>query len=266
MTMRQIEIDATGDRPLMADLHQPEGKGPWPLVVGVSGGGWVKGHRRVLNPWGAWLAKKGIAFASIDYRRAETEAVFPGNVKDVVQALSFFAESGSDFDLEARNMIVLGVSAGAHLSSLALLSNAFETPNVAGFIGVYGVYDLMVHWQADLWRNAAPGADKTVAMLGATPFDDPQLYHSASPLRQITYDKAFPTLLIWGQLDREVLPEYQSAAFSRALQQAHFPVRNVELPDAGHLWFSEDGPEVPGSHSSRVAPDIFRFIKRQIGQ
>ena len=158
----------------------------------------------------------------------------------------------------------MGASAGAHLAAIALLSPTFGTPPVAGFVGIYGVYVLVAHWQADSWRNAPGGGDKTEAMIGCTPFDDPQRYHDASPRQQITYAAAMPALLIWRDADREVLPE-QSAAFGRALIQARFAVRQVEVPGAGHLWFSEDGPDVAGSHSARIAPDLLRFLASTLG-
>lgn len=261
---RTIEIGANDAGPLCADLYLPGGPGPHALVVGVSGGGWTRGHRRSLALWGRWLAARGFAFASIDYRRATDGPAWPGNAEDVATALGFLARNGSEYGLDPTRMVVLGVSAGAHLSALALLSRAVETPPVAGFVGIYGVYDLMAHWQADAWRNAPEGADKTVAMIGCTPFDDPRRYHQASPLRQITYGAALPVLLVWGNADRDVLPE-QSAAFARALTQARFPVRQIELPDAGHLWFSEDDPEAEGSYSARIAPTLLRFLSSSLG-
>lgn len=262
---RTLEIASTDAGPLCVDLHLPKGSGLHPVVVGVSGGGWSRGHRRSLAAWGAWLAERGFAFAAIDYRRVSGGAAWPGNVQDVATALRFLAQSGPAQGLDPARMVVLGVSAGAHLSALALLSRGIETPEVAGFVGVYGVYDLMAHWQADTWRNAAPGTDKTEAMIGCSPFEDPARYHDASPLRQITYGAALPVLLVWGAADREVLPDEQSASFARALTQARFPVRTLEVPGAGHLWFSEDGPEAEGSHSARIAPDILRFLSSTLG-
>lgn len=259
-----LDLALTEAGPLQADLTLPAGAGPHSVVVGVSGGGWSRGHRRSLAAWGTWLAERGFAFASIDYRRALGGLAWPGNAEDVATALRVLAQRGAEWGLDPARIVVLGVSAGAHLSALALLSRAIETPPVAGFVGIYGVYDLMAHWQADTWRNAAPGTDKTEAMIGCAPFDDPARYHHASPLRQITYEAALPVLLIWGAADREVLPD-QSAAFARALTQARFPVRTVEVPGAGHMWFSEEGPQAEGSHSARIAPDLLRFLSSTLG-
>jgi acetyl esterase/lipase len=261
---RTIEIGKNETGSLFADIYLPAKDGPHPVVVGVSGGGWSRGHRRSLKSWGAWLAERGVAVAAIDYRRATGGPAWPGNAEDVATALRHLAQDGAEHGLDPSRMALLGVSAGAHLAATALLSPAFQTPPVKGFVGIYGVYDLLAHWQADTWRNAAEGTDKTVAMIGCTPFHDPLRYHAASPLRQITYDAALPVLLVWGDADREVSPE-QSTAFGRALIQARFPVRQVEVPGAGHMWFSEEGPEAPGSHSARIAPDLLRFLTTTLG-
>lgn len=265
VTSRTIEYPGGQGRSLQADLYLPSGKGLHPLVVGVSGGGWVRGHRRALGDWGCWLAARGFAFASIDYQRVEDGPAWPQNLHDVAAGLTFLSANAATLGLDPARIAVLGVSAGAHLAALALLSRDVPTPPVAGFAGIYGVYDLMSHWQADLWRNAAPGTDKTEAMLGAAPFDDPQRFHDASPLRQITFGAAMPVLLVWGGADTEVSPR-QSEDFAQALTQARFPVRSMKLPDAGHMWFSEDGPEVVGSHSARTAPHLLRFLTSVLGQ
>ncbi|MDQ0458152.1 alpha/beta hydrolase [Rhizobium paknamense] len=247
---------------LQADLYLPEGEGPFPLILGVSGGGWIRGHRGALSAWGSFFARAGFAFASVDYRRASAETpAFPGNVEDVAAALRFFTEAGREHGIDPQRIAVLGVSAGAHLGALASLSPAFNCPVPKAFAGIYGVYDLLAHWQADRAVNSVTAMDKTECLLGVKPFANPLIYHQASPLRQITYDRAMPVFLCWGHVDREVAPE-QSAAFAVALRQAGYPVTAVELPDAAHLWFSEEAPDAPGSFSARIAPALLRFFRR----
>lgn len=261
--MKTITFGKADGQALEADLQLPDGPGPFPLVVAVSGGGWVRGHRRSLNRWGAFFARAGFAFASIDYRRASNGPAFPGNAADVAAALRFFASNADDLSLDAARTGLLGVSAGAHLAALVTLSAEFDAPSPRAFAGIYGAYDLMAHWQADLAVNSATAVDKTEQMLGSKPFDDPLLYHRASPLRQITFGRSLPVFLCWGHLDRAISPE-QSESFARALGQAGYPVTAFELPDAPHLWFSEEDPEAAGSFSARVAPALLRFFKSNL--
>lgn len=258
-----ITIGERDGSPLHADLYRPDAANA-PLIVAASGGGWRRGTRQALGRWGQYFAGHGMAFASVDYARAVDGAIWPRNVEDVAAGLSYFARHGARHGVDGERLGALGVSAGAHLMALALLSDRFETPRVGCFAGIYGVYDLMAHWQADLATHARPGDDPTERMIGATPFDDPQRFHDASPLRQITYGKAMPVLLSWGHADRDVSPG-QSASFATALKQAGYPVRCREFEDAGHFWFSDEDPAVASSFSGQVAPDLMRFFERSLG-
>ncbi|MDI6028435.1 alpha/beta hydrolase fold domain-containing protein [Corticibacterium sp. UT-5YL-CI-8] len=257
-----ITIGERDGSPLHADLYRPEGINA-PLIVAASGGGWRRGGRQGLDRWGQYFAKSGFAFASVDYARAASGSIWPRNAEDVAAGLSYFGRDGARHGVDVERIGALGVSAGAHLTALALLSHRFETPQVRCFAGIYGVYDLMAHWQADLAAHAKPGEDPTERMLGATPFDDPQRFHDASPLRQITYGKAMPVFLSWGHADRDVSPQ-QSAAFATALKQAGYAVRCREFKEAGHFWFSEEDPEHASSLAAQVAPDLLRFFERSL--
>jgi acetyl esterase/lipase len=262
-----LETITIGDRdgePLRADFFKPAKAGAaLPLIVAASGGGWRRGNRQALEAWGRFFSAQGFAFASVDYARASAGPVWPRNAQDIAQALRYFAANGAAHDIDPRRIGLLGVSAGAHLTALALLSDTFETPPVRCFAGIYGVYDLMAHWQHDLAAHGRPGEDLTERMIGCTPYDDPQRFHDASPLRQITYAKAMPVLLSWGHNDREVSPD-QSARFAIALKQAGFSVRCREFDEAGHFWFSEEDPAMPGTISARLAPELMLFFQRSL--
>lgn len=257
-----ITIGERDGSPLHADLYRPDAANA-PLIVAASGGGWRRGGRQALDRWGRYFAKAGFAFASIDYARAVSGSIWPRNAEDVAAGLSYFGRDGARHGLDAERIGALGVSAGAHLTALALLSGRFETPTVRCFAGIYGVYDLMAHWQADLAAHAKPGEDPTERMLGATPFDDPQRFHDASPLRQITYGEAMPIFLSWGHADRDVSPG-QSVSFATALKQAGYAVRCREFEEAGHFWFSDEDPEQAASFAGQVAPDLLRFFERSL--
>jgi len=73
------------------------------------------------------------------------------------------------------------------------------------------------------------------------PFDDPQLYFEASPLRQVRYARnALKTLLIHGDRDNRHSACCSRKASPRPLRQARFNVRTLSVPGAGHFWFSEE--------------------------
>jgi acetyl esterase/lipase len=50
---------------LAGDLYLPKGAGPYPMLVGVHGGGWVQGARGQFQHWGKYLAARGVALFAI---------------------------------------------------------------------------------------------------------------------------------------------------------------------------------------------------------
>lgn len=262
--METIVISNDGETELLGDLYKPEGVGPHPVVIGLSGGGWRRGGRGDLAQWGRYFAAAGIAFFSADYRRAVHEPVFPRNAEDAVAALRFIAREGARFGLDPARIGLLGASAGAHLGALAVLSEAGSAVAPKVFIGVYGIYDLVAHWQADLWRNAATGEDLTERFIGCVPHQDQRRYFDASPIRQIDgAARNLKVLLVWGEKDGEVSPR-QSEEFHRALVQAGAMARTIPVPGAGHFWFSDDPVDDPSGFTAGLAPRLLRFLDRHL--
>lgn len=254
---------------LKGDLYLPDGDGPHPVLVAAPGGAWLRGDKKQLRHWGHHLAAQGFAVFAIDYRRATAGKVFPKNVQDVMAAARFVRDEAAALSLDPARIGLLGASAGAHLTSLAALAQGeswLEGPPVPfkTLVAVYGVYDLVTHWQADLDKNPEPGQDHTVRMLGSTPYDDQKLYFDASPIRHVAYtNNALKTLVIWGADDADVSPR-QSEMFVRALRQARFFVRTIAVPGAGHFWFSEEPIDAPSSATGKVAPGIVAFLKQHL--
>src|SRR3712207_6201694 len=87
---------------LLLDFYRAGGRSPAPCVVAIHGGSWVGGNRlddgtkRQLNDY---LARRGYAVASIDYRLAP-EWIWPAQREDLLAAVAFLraraAELGSD--------------------------------------------------------------------------------------------------------------------------------------------------------------------------
>jgi len=264
-----IVFGVAGSAELKGDLYLPDAPGPHPVLVAAPGGAWLRNDKAQLTRWGKYLAAQGYAVFAIDYRRSTNGKSFPGNVQDVVEAARFLKREAADLGVDGDRIGLLGASAGAHLTALAALAQGQpwlygETVQFKTLVAVYGVYDLFAHWQADLAKNAAPGTDPTFRMLGADPYEDPQLYVAASPLRHVRYDRnALKALVIWGERDHDIDPA-QSEAFARALRQARFFVRTLPVPDAGHFWFSEEEVDTPHTAAGRVAPAIVRFLDKHL--
>ena len=107
---------------LAGDLYLPKGAGPFPMLVGVHGGGWVQGARGQFQHWGKYLAARGMALFAISYRFATAkQKTFPHAVQDVLAAIQFVRGNAKEFNIAPDRIGVFGHSAGGNLGALAAL-------------------------------------------------------------------------------------------------------------------------------------------------
>src|SRR4029079_13094383 len=107
---------------LAGDLYLPKGAGPYPMLVGVHGGGWVQGARGQFQHWGKYLAAHGVALFAISYRFATAkQKTFPHAVQDVLAAIQFVRGNAQEFNIAPDRIGVFGHSAGGNLGALAAL-------------------------------------------------------------------------------------------------------------------------------------------------
>ena len=89
-----IVYSSLGGESLKLDAHIPEGKGPFPAVILVHGGGWTAGHKTAnfLQPLFPVLDQTGMAWFTIDYRLAP-EHPYPAARLDVEAAVAWLRKN-----------------------------------------------------------------------------------------------------------------------------------------------------------------------------
>ena len=113
-----VEMEYGSDPLQRLDYWRPIENGS-PLIVFVHGGSWTGGDKR--NATGeekvGHFLQQGYAFASLNYRLVPASTV-EQQAQDVASALAFLITHADDLGFDAYRVVLMGHSAGAHLSAL----------------------------------------------------------------------------------------------------------------------------------------------------
>jgi acetyl esterase/lipase len=225
---------------LRYDLYRPRpAAGPAPAVIFVHGGAWLHGDPSQAAGYGMHFARRGIATVSISYRLAPAHR-FPAPLDDVRRGLRYVRAHAADLGVDPDRIVLLGLSAGAHLALLAHVATgvpelaASFPPELAGVSEE--VRGLMLHYgPVDLSRRAVlpDGADPVAELLGADK-DGEAWRQLASPSRHVTHVRA-PILLVHGTAD-QVVSYRQSERLHASLTRAGKASELLLLEDAPHAF------------------------------
>ncbi|MHB2035254.1 MAG: alpha/beta hydrolase family protein [Nitrososphaerales archaeon] len=90
---------------LKGDLYRPSGKGPFPALILVYGGGWSKGQKERWWDWAGHLARLGIASFATTYRLSKPgRPTYPQSVWDVKSSIQFVKSKAIEFDIDAKRL------------------------------------------------------------------------------------------------------------------------------------------------------------------
>jgi acetyl esterase/lipase len=260
---RRVEFQRHGDITLRLDVHRRRGhEGRGPVLVYVHGGGWVIGHRDKQGlPLMQHLASQGWVCVSVDYRLSP-RATFPDHLVDVKRALVWVRDHAEELGADPRFMAIAGNSAGAHLASLAALTQnrpeyqpGFESgdTSVSACVGFYGIYDFL-----DRRRLLAHDGLKRLLerqVMKASPDTAREAYEAASPVARVHAD-APPFLLVHGTHDT-LAPVGGARHFAEVLREgSRASVVYMEIPGAQHAF--EIFPSVRTAH---VVDGVARFLE-----
>jgi acetyl esterase/lipase len=110
-------------RELKVDLFYPkERKQKLPGVILVHGGGWRSGDKSMNTPLAQQLAANGFIVMSVEYQLS-LEAKYPAAVYNLKAAVRWLRSKANDFNVDEKNIAIIGGSAGGQLAALVGATN-----------------------------------------------------------------------------------------------------------------------------------------------
>ena len=256
--IRDLEYAQVKGLSLRLDLYRPSARpsAPMPLVIWVHGGGWKTGTK--ANCPAAWLATKGYAVASLDFRLLP-EHPWPAQIEDPIAALRWLHKESGKYGYDASRSAAMGGSSGGHVVALWGTLTLPAEDKVKAVVDLYGPTDLLT-MPPNVLSEKRTRADLAKAngalLLGGIVMDQPDKAKAVSALHQVSKDDV-PFLILHGTADPGV-PVDQSERLHAALRAAGVESTLKLLPGAGHGGKEFDSPE------SRALIQVFldRHLKR----
>lgn len=224
-----LEYSAPGGESLKLDAHVPEGKGPFPAVILVHGGGWTAGHKTVnfVHALFPLLDQSGMAWFTIDYRLAPKHP-YPAARLDVEAAVKWVKKNAGKYRVDPKKIALMGESAGAHLVNLV---GAKNDVGVAAVVCFYGPFD-MATFVRRFEGKPATGGMKTFFLIDEYNDVAKAKLREASPSTYLN-KKTPPFLVIHGTRD-EAVPYDQATQHVKAFREKGIPVELITVEDGIH--------------------------------
>jgi len=238
---------------LRLDLVAPgEGKGPYPAIVFIFGGGFNLGTR---DQWSIILpaaARRGYVAVTIDHRMTNAQVdgkakyPFPAQVHDVKCAVRWLRSNAAKYGIDAAHIGAAGFSSGGILALLLGLTEPSDglegtcgdpsiSSSVQAVVTFAGITDLVTNFDA-----LYPGT--SFRWLGGTLDTVPDLYKAASPVTHVG-GKDSPVMNIYGDGDA-ALP--QGRLLGERMKQAGGDHTLIVVEGKGHelllVNFFQDNP------------------------
>jgi acetyl esterase len=249
---KDVEYARPDGKPLLLDLHVPDGPGPFPAAILVHGGGFDEGSKSTnVRPLFDVLANAQFAWFSIDYRLAP-EYRFPQPADDVNSAIRWVKANAAAYRVDVSKIAIIGESAGGFLVNYA---GTHETPDtrVAAVVDFYGPVDYgkLAELRRDhperfnmtsINRHASNGGG--IHFFGVEQLDQAGLakLRAASPIAAVHKGMA-PFLCIHGTRDDQVAFE-QSPAMCEAMHKAGAGCELIAIEGGGHGMGGWRAPEM----------------------
>ncbi|HUO29028.1 MAG TPA: alpha/beta hydrolase, partial [Bryobacteraceae bacterium] len=247
-----VEYARPDGKPLLLDLHVPDGAGPFPAAILIHGGGFDGGSKSTnVRPLFDPLTAAGFAWFSIDYRLAPA-VHFPEAMSDIYASIRWVKAHAAEYHVDVSKIALIGESAGGFFVNYAGTHEARGT-KVATVVDFYGpteygqqALERRDHPErfnvATLNRHAANGGG--IHFFGVGQLDRAGLakLHKMSPLAAV-HKGMPPFLCIHGTKDDQV-SFTQTAEFCDAIHRVGVVCDLITIEGGGHGMSGWRAPEM----------------------
>jgi acetyl esterase len=252
----------------MARIYQPNGAGPFPVLLDLHGGAWNNQDRKANAPMDESLCSSGILVVSIDLTLAP-EAPYPASVQDANYGVRWLKHRAREWNGDPGTIGALGSSSGGHVVELCAMRP--RDP-------YYSVHALAEAPELDATLNyvatRSPVSDPYARYLNAeklgraemlqnstTYFNPWDTIHDGNPQEILDRGEQVnlpPLLIMQGELDDNVRPAVQEK-FVTSYRAAGGECQYEVFAGCEHLWIREPGPQ-----TDRAYEMVKAFIARQL--
>ena len=245
-----------------------------PLLIHIHGGGWKGGakesfYRHLFFDAARPLIEKGMKVATVNYRLTKKGGpTTVESVTDCKDAVRFFAANAERFGVDPKRFILMGGSAGGHLTLMTALAPDADYPPkddtlteklplLAGAVPYYP----LCHFGGDpiIMQGTSYGnPGRFTDMLGGPLNEKEKLARQLSPVYLIKKDSP-PIFILHGDAD-PILPVLSSRLFVEKAKKLEARVKYLEVKNGNHGFRTADDPNIED-----IIKQVTTYLSEQLG-
>ena len=249
-------------------IYQPEGPGPFPMLLSIHGGAWTDKDHTDYASTSKPLAATGLVVASIG-QRVGAGFPYPLQLQDIHYGVRWLKAHAGDFNGDPDAVGGIGYSSGGH--TLPLAAMRIDDPRYSALpLKGSSPDDAKLAWMISCWPVIEPYLRYEIAKgKGNTEllekhhmfFQGDEAMHESTPLNIINRGEklTLPPALVMHGTEDDVMPIEASERFVAAYNGAGGKAQLVPFQGKGHGWAREAGSEV--DEFVKVVTD---FIAKQL--
>lgn len=265
----EVEFRRTAKgRQLMARVYQPQGAGPFPVMLDLHGGAWNAKDRLAEQPMNRAVAESGVLVVAIDLTLA-SEAPYPASVQDANYGVRWLKTRAREWGGDPTTLGLYGSSSGGHVAELLAMRpsdpryNVYplpDAPNVDARVAYIATRSPISNTAAR-FANAEEKKRANMIRNNQAYFIPWDSIHESNPqeiLERREKVTMVPMLIMQGALDDNMLPAFQQK-FVDTYKAAGGDVSFTIFENSVHEWTAE-----PGQQTTRAQEMVKAFVAKQL--